>query len=179
MTKPEEILEFWNSIGPKSWWIKDDKIDQQIAAKFSKTHADARNGKYASWEAEPDSALALVIVLDQFSRNLFRGDAKSFAQDQMALEIASRAIKQNFDQSVDPALKNFFYLPFMHSEKIADQEICLQLMHADGDISSINAAVIHRDIISRFGRFPHRNAVLGRHTTPAEVKFLESGGFSG
>ena len=104
MTKYTEILEFWNSIGPKGWWIKDDKVDTKITDKFGKTHADASNEKYSSWESEPDSALALVIVLDQFSRNLFRGEAKSFAQDQMALEIAQRAIEQKFDQKVDPAL---------------------------------------------------------------------------
>ncbi len=179
MTKPAEILEFWTSIGPKGWWIKDAKIDKQIADKFGKAHADAREGKFTSWEEEPNSALALVIILDQFSRNIFRDDAKGFAQDQIALEIASRAIERNFDQSVDPALKSFFYMPFMHSEKIADQELCVQFMHADEDSDSVKHAIIHREIIARFGRFPHRNKVLGRHTTPAEAKFLDSGGFSG
>ncbi len=179
MKKPAEILEFWRSIGPKGWWKKDDNVDRQIKENFEKAHANASAGKFSSWETDPDNALALIILLDQFSRNLFRGDAKSFAQDQMALDIAKSAIEQKFDQKVDPELKNFIYLPLMHSEKIGDQEQCLLLMHADGDVGSVKSAIIHRAIIARFGRFPHRNAVLGRHTSPAEIAFLKSGGFGG
>jgi len=179
MTAPQEILEFWHAKGAGIWWSKDVETDRQIAEKFSHAHEQARLGKLAKWQDAPEPALALVILLDQFSRNLFRGDAKSFAQDAAALEIAENAIARKFDNAVDPELRSFFYLPFMHSEKIHDQRRCVALMHMIDEANSLKFAIIHRDIIARFGRFPHRNNVLGRHTTIDEQKFLDEGGFGG
>lgn len=179
MTKPEEILEFWKTIGPQGWWVKNPDIDNQIAERFTEIHTQAATGKLSDWQKQADSALALVIVLDQFSRNLFRNDPRSFAQDALALEVAKTAINQGLDQSCDREIYTFFYLPHMHSECISDQEECVILMHKSQKEDNLRAAITHLDIIKRFGRFPHRNQVLGRHTTPTEKAFLEGGGFSG
>ncbi len=179
MEKASEILEFWLSKGPRIWWSKDETTDREIATKFGDLHQAACQGELQGWQGEANSALAMVILLDQFSRNLFRGSSKSFEQDDQALEIAREALEKDFDKSCDQRLRNFFYLPFMHSERIADQERSVVLMHTYADTNSLKAALTHRDIIERFGRFPHRNEIMNRQTTPAEVEFLNSGGFSG
>ena len=179
MEKANEILDFWLTKGPKIWWSKDDATDLEIKEKFGILYQAACKGELQDWRDEPDPALAKVSLLDQFSRNLFRGSAKSFEQDELALEIARYALSREFNLKCNQELRNFFYLPFMHSEKIANQEFCVKIMHAHADCNSLRAALIHRAIIQRFGRFPHRNEVLNRHTTPAEQEFLDSGGFSG
>ena len=138
-----------------------------------------RPGGTSDWAETPEGALALVLLLDQFSRNMFRGSPKAFAQDEMARAIAREAIDAGFDQEVAPDLRCFFYLPFMHSEAIADQERCVALCHALGAAAISRYAREHERIIRRFGRFPHRNPILGRHTTPAEQAFLDGGGFAG
>ena len=135
-------------------------------------------GKLTGWEQNAEGALALLLLLDQFPRNMFRGDARSYATDPLARAIASRAILNGFDGAY-PDLRTFFYLPFEHSENLADQERCIALNKATGDADGLKWAEIHADIIRRFGRFPHRNAVLGRVTTPEEQKFLDDGGFAG
>jgi uncharacterized protein (DUF924 family) len=132
-----------------------------------------------AWDEDAQDALALVIVLDQFPRNMFRDSARAFAADALAREVASRAIARGFDQLVPAGERMFFYLPFEHSEKFADQERCVALNRATGDAEAIKWAEHHADIIRRFGRFPHRNAVLGRATTPEEQTFLDAGGFAG
>ena len=119
------------------------------------------------------------MVIDQFSRNMFRNSPKAFAHDAMARGVARKAISSGFDRKVDPSLANFFHMPFMHSEEIADQEHCVRFFHASGSAESLKYARIHEHAIRRFGRFPHRNAVLGRHTTPAEQAYLDADGFKG
>ena len=127
----------------------------------------------------PEGALALLILLDQFPRNMFRGAARAFATDPLARAIAAGALLKGFDAQVPPEMRGFFYLPFMHSEDLADQERCVALYQAAGDADGLKWAQEHADIIRRFGRFPHRNAVLGRASTPEEQAFLDSGGFAG
>ncbi len=163
----------------EAWWTKNDEFDKTIIDRFGATHASCANGELAKWEDEPDSCLALVILLDQFSRNMFRGDPRTFAQDEQALNAARKAIAAGFDRRCDPQISDFFYMPFMHSECIGDQNECVKLMHARSGEGGLKAAIQHREIIARFGRFPHRNQLLGRHTTPAEQAFLDGGGFSG
>jgi uncharacterized protein (DUF924 family) len=176
---PAEIVAFWRKAGPKKWFVKDDAFDAAIRQRFGALHTQAAAGEKDDWAATPEGALALLLLLDQFSRNLFRGTPQAFAQDERARWIARQAIEAGFDQAVDPAFRTFFYLPFEHSESIADQERCVRLSHALADAEALRYARLHEEIIHRFGRFPHRNKVLGRHTTPAEQAFLDSGGFSG
>jgi uncharacterized protein (DUF924 family) len=174
-----DVLEFWSQLGNEGWWTKNPEVDAQIHEKFGKTHDEACEGKLDHWTETADGALALIIVLDQFSRNMFRNDAKSFTQDAKALQIAKDAVAKGLDQSCREDLRVFFYLPYEHSEKIADQEKSVLLQHSIANPEAIWAALEHRDIIRRFGRFPHRNTVLGRHTTPAETAYLDGGGFKG
>jgi len=175
----EEVLAFWKEAGPEKWYQKDDEFDAAMTRRFAGLHAAAAAGELSRWQDSPDSCLALVLVLDQFSRNMFRNSAKAFAQDAQALAIAGEAIERGYDRKVDEEIHQFFYLPFMHDESLASQDRSLLLQHGTGNESGLKFAIIHRDIIVRFGRFPHRNPVLGRHTTPAEQAFLEEGGFSG
>jgi len=178
--KPSDVLEFWEGIGSKGWWMKNDVVDANIHERFGQTHSDACVGKLDHWAQTPDGALALIIVLDQFSRNMFRGSPKAFAQDAKALEIAKEAIAKSFDTHANKTLRLFFYLPFEHSEKLEDQEQSLRLLETFNDSPDFMRAVIeHHDIINRFGRFPHRNKVLGRETTPEEQAYLDGGGFKG
>jgi uncharacterized protein (DUF924 family) len=174
-----EVLAFWREAGPEKWFVKDDGLDTEIRRRFLATHEAAARGELAQWERVPDGALALVILLDQFPRNMFRGDKRTFATDALALAAAQAAIAHGFDRQVEPELRTFFYVPFMHSERLADQERCVALYRAVGDDYSLKFAEEHADIIRRFGRFPHRNAVLARATTPEEQAFLDSGGFAG
>jgi uncharacterized protein (DUF924 family) len=176
---PLEVVEFWREAGPEKWFNKDTAFDQKIADRFARLHAEAAIGGKDDWALTPTGALALLLLLDQFSRNLFRGSRKTFAQDAKAREIARGAVSRNFVAEVEPALRQFFCLPFMHSESLADQDLCVALAHAYGSPETLKFARHHRDIVRRFGRFPHRNAMLGRHSSPPEVEFLESGGFAG
>ena len=176
---PQQIIDYWKSIGPKGWFTRDDKIDAEIADKFGTTYEAAIAGELETWRAEPRAALALVLLLDQFSRNLFREDGRAFAHDGYATEIARQALSGGFDAKVDPELNHFFYMPFMHSESILDQRRCIALFHAAGSQESLKFAHIHHDVIVRFGRFPHRNPMVDRHTTHAEQAFLDAGGFGG
>lgn len=176
--EPAEIVDYWRAVGPKGWFTKNPAVDDEIRRRFLGIHEAAAAGRLAAWEADPQGALALLILLDQFPRNMFRGDARTFATDAAAREIARRAILNGFDGAI-PDMRTFFYLPFMHSEDLADQERAIALYKAAGDGDSLKWAERHADIIRRFGRFPHRNAVLGRTTTPEEQAFLDSGGFAG
>jgi uncharacterized protein (DUF924 family) len=174
-----DVLAFWTEAGPDKWYTKDDAFDRAIYDNFLATYEAAAEGRLSHWQSAPDSALALVIVLDQFPRNMFRGGSRAFAADRLARDVADSAIAQGFDRAVDKDLRAFFYLPFMHSEEIEDQDYCVELCRALGDADNLKYAEIHAEIIRRFGRFPHRNPVLGRDTTPEEQAFLESGGFAG
>jgi uncharacterized protein (DUF924 family) len=175
---PATVLAFWREVGPDKWFTKDAAFDATIRAKFLATYEAAARGALA-WDEDADGALALVIVLDQFPRNMFRNSARAFAADPLARTVATRAIARGFDQKVELAERCFFYLPLEHSEEPADQERCVALNRASGDADALKWAEIHADIIRRFGRFPHRNRVLGRATMPEEQAFLDGGGFAG
>ena len=176
---PGEVLAFWLAAGPDRWFEEDEAFDGDIRARFGRIYEDAAAGHLGSWANEPDGALALVIVLDQFPRNMFRGSLRTYAADSLARAVAERAIARGFDQAVAMPGRIFFYMPFEHSESLEDQERCLALMRETGDAEHVRWAELHADIIRRFGRFPHRNAALGRATTPEEQAFLDAGGFQG
>ena len=176
--QPGEVLAFWREAGPSRWFKKDDAFDRDFRDRFLAAHEIASAGGLDDWLGSAEGALALCILLDQFPRNAFRGTPRLFASDAKAREVARAAVDAGFDAQVDPALRQFFYLPFMHSERLDDQELCVQLTNRIGDDSALYAR-LHRDIIARFGRFPHRNAVLGRQMQPEEQRFLDEGGFSG
>jgi uncharacterized protein (DUF924 family) len=175
----EAVLAFWRGSGPDKWFKKDTAFDDEIRMRFLTTYEVAARGGLAAWEQTQESALAFVIVLDQFPRNMFRGSARAFDADPLALAVAGRAIGRGFDMEFPVQERAFFYLPFEHSERVADQERCCELFRATGDAELLKWAELHADIIRRFGRFPHRNAVLGRTTTADEQAFLDSGGFAG
>jgi uncharacterized protein (DUF924 family) len=174
-----EVVTFWQAAGPDRWFTKDDVFDKEIRERFFDTYEAAAAGKLSDWEQSAQGALALLILLDQFPRNMFRADARAFATDPLARAITAGAIVRGFDSQVPKELRGFFYLPFEHSEDLADQERCIALNKAIGDAENLKWAEIHADIIRRFGRFPHRNAALGRTTTPEEQAFLDGGGFAG
>jgi len=176
---PADVLAFWFEAGPKQWFTKSDVFDAEIRDRFLPTYEAAVAGRLASWEATAEGALALVIVLDQFSRNMFRGSPRTYTADPLARAVADRAIARGFDKQLGLPQRNFFYLPFMHSENLADQQRCVELCRAAGSDETLKFAELHADIIRRFGRFPHRNAILGRATTAEEQAFLDSGGFAG
>jgi uncharacterized protein (DUF924 family) len=177
--EPGDVVSFWQAAGAEKWFSQDDALDAAVRARFIPTYEAAATGELAHWEANSEGALALVIVLDQFPRNMFRGSARTYAADPLARDVADRALARGFDRAVPPDLRTFFYLPFMHSETVADQERCVALYRELGDAESLRYAEDHADIIRRFGRFPHRNPVLGRATTADEQAFLAAGGFSG
>ncbi len=174
----QDVLSFWPAAGPDKWFSKDAAFDAEIRTRFVATY-EAAAARAIAWDGTAEGALALLIVLDQFPRNMFRGSARAFAADPLAREVAARAIARGFDRQIAVAERSFFYLPFEHSESLADQERCVALNRASGDADALKWAELHADIIRRFGRFPHRNAVLGRATTPDEQAFLDGGGFAG
>ncbi len=175
---PNEIVSFWREAGPEKWFKRDEAFDAEMASRFSADNSAAVQGDHDGWAESSDGALALILVLDQFSRNLHRGSLLAFAGDLRALNIAKAAIARGDDHSVPKDLQIFFYMPFEHSESLADQRTAIRLTHAMQSANYLKYAHTHHDVIRRFGRFPHRNAVLGRHTTAAEAVFLEAGGFS-
>ena len=176
---PNDILGFWLGAGPAKWFKKVAAFDEAIRLKFEPTHHRAARGEYDAWAATAEGALALLLLLDQFPRNLYRGSGHAFATDAKARALARAAIERGFDRKVEPTLRNFFYLPFEHSEDLTDQDDCLALCAEAGVADDIKWAGVHREIIARFGRFPHRNAALGRITSPEEQTFLDAGGFGG
>ena len=178
-TAPADVIAFWFEAGPKKWFTKDANFDTQIREKFLPTYEAAAQGNLGGWEAMAEGALALVIALDQFPRNMFRASPRMFAADALARAVADRAIARSFDKQMPTLKRNFFYLPLMHSENLADQDRCVRLCREAGDANTLKYAELHADIIRRFGRFPHRSAVLGRPVTAEEQEFLDTGGFAG
>jgi uncharacterized protein (DUF924 family) len=178
MASAGEVVRFWRDAGPKSWFAKDVVFDGRCRGYEAEHHAAAR-GELAHWERDAEGALALVLLLDQFPRNIFRNSPHAFATDTLAQGAAERAIEKRFDAATDSALRVFFYLPFEHAEDLALQDRSVTLMEALRDAEFTKHAVLHRDIITRFGRFPHRNAILGRKSTTEELAFLAGGGFAG
>jgi uncharacterized protein (DUF924 family) len=176
---PAEILAFWREAGRERWYERDDAFDAEVRSRFFELWRKAAAGALSAWETSDDGALALTIVLDQFPRNMFRDDAMTYSSDVLAREVASRAIARGADMRVEAALLEFIYMPFMHSEDLADQLRCVELFRKAGNTDNLGYAERHADIIRRFGRFPHRNRALGRAITADEQAFLDSGGFSG
>ena len=175
----EDILSFWFSAEAKARWFKsDDAFDALLRDRFGAHVLAAKRGAFDGWSATPEGALALVILLDQIPRNIHRGTPEAFSRDAQALAIAEAAIVKGFDQIIPSEQRNFFYLPFMHSERLADQDRGMQLFAANDIADGLNYMRLHRDIIAQFGRFPHRNAILGRQSTPEELEFLRQPGSS-
>ena len=176
---PNDVLTFWRQAGPQKWFTRNLAFDEAIRLKFEPVHHRAARGEYDAWAETPEGALALVILLDQFPRNLYRHSAHAFATDGKARAVARAAVDRGFHRRVDAELAQFLVLPFEHSEDVADQDEGLALAVELDDADILKWVTIHRDIIVRFGRFPHRNPAMGRTTTPEEQTFLEDGGFSG
>jgi uncharacterized protein (DUF924 family) len=179
LATPDEILAFWRDAGPDRWFAKDETFDETCRRRFGFTYEAAARGDLDAWELTPQGALAVILLLDQFPRNMFRGTRAVYRTDPAAVSAADRAIEKGYDREVEPGLRQFFYLPFMHSEDLGNQERSVSLCEALGDAGSVKWARHHRDIVARFGRFPHRNAMLGRETTADEAKFLEESEFRG
>lgn len=174
------IIDFWLAAGQDKWFRKDAAFDREIAARFGATLRAACAGERESWRASPDGCLALILLFDQFSRNIHRNSKAMFAQDGRARALAAEALAKQWDQAYPPAVRRWFYMPFMHSESLADQKRCLALFRrAQLPALDQKAAQEHADIIARFGRFPHRNQLLGRASSEQEKRFLADGGFAG
>jgi uncharacterized protein (DUF924 family) len=190
MSHAQEILEFWfgkpedSDYGQsrKVWFTKNPEFDQEVRSRFLPVYQQAAAGELDDWKASPQGCLALIILLDQFPRNMFRGQPQAFATDPQALAYAKHAVTNGFDQELLPIQRQFIYLPFEHSENLADQHQCIKLFSTLQDYpecaSGVDYAHRHFKVIERFGRFPHRNEILGRETTPEEAEFLHQPGSS-
>ncbi|HUT47800.1 MAG TPA: DUF924 family protein [Alphaproteobacteria bacterium] len=176
MPDPSDIIDFWFAEGAEEkWFHPPPEFDAAIVERFSAAYEDAAAGRLAGWEATPEGALALVIMLDQFPRNMFRESAQAFAADALARAVAERAIAAGHDLAVPVERRVFFYMPFEHAEDLALQDRCCALVRERCDLGGyVDFADRHRAVIARFGRFPHRNTVLGRESTPEEIEYLES-----
>lgn len=164
-----DVLAYWFGLDPGDWWRSDTAVDEDIRKRFLKLWTEKRQLPVSAFLDDPLTALAAVILFDQFPRNMFRGEAEQFATDHLALAIAKAAVDHGFDDRLQSKERGFLYMPFEHSESLADQQRSLQLFTALGDDYLFGFAKKHHDIIERFGRFPHRNAILGRAPRPAEV----------
>jgi uncharacterized protein (DUF924 family) len=173
-----EVARFWRSAGPRLWFAKDPGFDRTFRESFLDLHDAARRNALPHWPHTPEGALAHVLLLDQFPRNAFRDSPRMYATDQHAQAVADDAIRVGHDRKVEDDMALFFYLPFAHSERLEDQERAVELVRRLGE-PSIKNSYRHRDIIKRFGRFPHRNPILGRATTLEEQRFLDEGGYAG
>ena len=183
-----DVLAFWfgapgtpeHGKSRRAWFAKDAAFDSEIARRFQPLHACAALGERDRWDASPKELLALIVVLDQFSRNLYRGDPRAFSQDAAALAAARRMIDRGWDRGLAPVERQFAYLPFEHAESMADQDRAVALFAGLGAFEETKGLVVwaekHRDVIRRFGRFPHRNAALGRESTPDELEYLAQPG---
>jgi len=173
-----QIIAFWKDAGPARWFAKDPEFDRRFRERFLLDHEAAARGELSSWQATPEGALALIILLDQFPRNAFRDTARMYATDASARKAAALALAAGYDRSFPLELRKFFVLPFAHSEDLADQERSVALARQLG-AEDLAHAEHHRDIVRRFGRFPHRNRILGRQSTPEETEYLANGGYAG
>jgi uncharacterized protein (DUF924 family) len=174
-----QVLEFWfDEIEPAMWWQADPAFDAQVRDRFLATHQQAARGELSGWRRESKGRLAEIIVLDQFSRNLFRNTPAAFAQDLAALVLAQEAVAADAHQVLSPVERSFLYLPFMHSESRQIHEWAERLYSANGLPENYEFEIKHKAIIDRFGRYPHRNEILGRKSTPAEIEFLQEAGSS-
>jgi len=177
---PSDVVAFWKEAGPGKWFAKDDAFDSRFRRGFGDAHFAAARRELDSWAETPEGSLALLILLDQFPRNVFRGTGHAFATDPLARMFAERALEVGHDLRIEGDIRRFFYLPFQHSEDPADQDRQLELFQTRMDRKPDDRwAEHHHGVVARFGRFPHRNAVLGRETTPEEQAFLDEDGFRG
>lgn len=173
----QRILEFWfEDLEPAQWWKKDAELDQLIIARFSEIHASATRCELFRWRESSRGRLAEIIVLDQFSRNMFRGSHLSFAYDALALALAQEAVTAGAAQDLNQQERNFLYMPYMHSESLAIHEVAVELFKKNGRPNNLDYEIRHKNIIERFGRYPHRNNILGRESTPEELEFLTQPG---
>lgn len=173
-----ECVRFWSEAGPQSWFRKDEGFDARFRDRFLATHEMAARGQLPEWRRTAEGSLALLILLDQFPRNAFRGTARVYATDALARLVAQQAVAAGHHRQVDEALRRFFQLPFSHSEWLPDQQRAVELAQSLGGDAE-HWAKHHYDVVARFGRFPHRNALLGRNSTHEEREFLARGGFAG
>ena len=169
----QEILKFWfEEVEPAAWWKKDEAFDALLIERFSGLHARAARGELFAWRTEPEGRLAEIIVLDQFSRNMFRDTPQAFVNDAMALVLSQEAIACGADEALTAVQRSFLYMPFMHSESLEIHEVAVELYRRNGIQSNLDFELSHKKIIEQFGRYPHRNEVLGRASTPEEIEFL-------
>jgi uncharacterized protein (DUF924 family) len=175
----DTILSFWfQEISPKDWWQKSSEFDKLIEQRFGALHKAAAACELFSWRRTARGRLAEILILDQFSRNIYRDQALAFASDSLALALAQTAIAVKADLELDVTMRSFLYMPFMHSESPVMHVEAIALFENPGMESNLNSERRHKDIIDRFGRFPHRNAILGRDSTPQEIEFLKTPGSS-
>ncbi len=173
----QTVLDFWFAeLTPQQWWVKDAELDRLIRNRFGDVHAQAVAGELFAWRSTPQGRLAEVIVLDQFSRNMYRDQPGAFAADAMALVLAQEAVASGDDQALNQDQRSFLYMPYMHSESTRIHEVAVTLFEANGNESNVTFEHRHKDIIDRFGRYPHRNGILGRPSTDEECAFLEQPG---
>lgn len=178
MINAQDVVDFWTKAGPAKWYVQDDAFDQEIRDRFGPIWRATRDGHGPDWASDATGALALVLLLDQFPRNMFRNDPRAFATDQKAIELAGNILAHGWDREMPEPERQFAYMPFMHSEDLNHQDRCIELMETrmtQGN-NALHARA-HREIIARFGRFPFRNAALARQSTPEEQAFLEGGGY--
>ena len=173
---PETLVAFWRDAGAAKWFDGGPAFDAECRDRFEAAHLAASRGDCAWWNDSPDGALGLQLLLDQIPRNIYRGSAHAFATDGLARRHAREAVAAGLDGECEPGLRGFFYLPFEHSEAMADQHRSVELFATLGDAVMYDYALRHREVIERFGRFPHRNAALGRSSTPDELAWLDAGG---
>lgn len=182
MIAPEDVLKFWlDDVGPSGWYNASADLDRQIRESFEAGWEKACEGSYAMWLTYPSGALAYILLLDQFPRNMFRGEAGAYSSDAIAMAAAKMAIHHGFDLQIDEPARQFFYLPLMHSENLCDQERCIRLMMErmpETGAESMAHAKAHREVIRKFGRFPYRNEALERPVSDQEAAYLENGGYS-
>jgi len=173
----KDILKFWfEELEPPQWWKKDEALDQMMIEQFSEIHRRAAQCELFEWRVNAQGRLAEVIVLDQFSRNMFRGSSRSFAYDALALALAQEAVAVGADTSLGQTERSFLYMPYMHSESLKIHEIATELFKNNGNQNSYEFELKHKAIIERFGRYPHRNNILGRESTDEEIEFLKQPG---
>lgn len=165
-----EVLAFWFGLAPEQWWKADAELDRRCRDRFEELWEEQRQRPVSDFLGSPEESLAAIILFDQLPRNMFRGHADQFATDHLALQIANRAIEREYDEAFDQPKRGFMYMPFQHSEELEDQRRSLLLFTALGDDDQLDFAKKHHDLIARFGRFPHRNEILGRTPRPAEVE---------
>lgn len=169
-----DVLDFWfKELEPKQWWVKDVDLDETIRSRFHNLHKQAAACEFSHWRETAKGRLAEVIILDQFSRNLYRDTPSAFAYDALALGLAQEAIRTGNDQVLEPVERSFLYMPFMHSESLTIHEQAVELFTNNGIESNLDFEIKHKVIIERFGRYPHRNEILGRTSTKEEIEFLK------